>query len=406
MQTKIKNPVTGTFLICCSGLLLWVGPLNAQNNSNQALKAQLNAYYKQSIELMNTNKNAPALEVLQRYGQLQESIIVSEKDSNVAAINAAFNQNRSKRLSEIATKEQTIATLKTENDDIDAENRKMTRNTLMFFGVLTGLAVLILLNRFRKLAVLKELLELSNSRISKIESIISESRSAGNSAKSLFQQHTKINEQFTIAGAYLTRVGNDKQNELNKPLQMAVAGNTKILSFFNPETVEETGKQSTNLNALIDEVTDQAYHSKVLEYPDFNCTVQKDLEKILPNVELEPVQIKSVIFSILSNAFDAIREKRSNAPKGYDPKVTITTRKLPRFVQVRIKDNGTGISFKDPKVIFEPFFTTKNGAQHAGLGLSEAYRIMTVVHKGELLVESDSGQGTDIIIRFPIATIM
>jgi signal transduction histidine kinase len=187
---------------------------------------------------------------------------------------------------------------------------------------------------------------------------------------------------------------------------MAVAGNTKILSFFNPETVEETGKQSTNLNALIDEVTDQAYHSKVLEYPDFNCTVQKDLEKILPNVELEPAQIKSVIFSILSNAFDAIREKRSNAPKGYDPKVTITTRKLPRFVQVRIKDNGTGISFKDPKVIFEPFFTTKNGAQHAGLGLSEAYCIMTVVHKGELLVESDSGQGTDIIIRFPIATIM
>ncbi|MBK8414313.1 MAG: HAMP domain-containing histidine kinase [Bacteroidetes bacterium] len=86
--------------------------------------------------------------------------------------------------------------------------------------------------------------------------------------------------------------------------------------------------------------------------------------------------------------------------------MTITTRKLPRFVQVRIKDNGTGITEKDPKKVFEPFYTTKGKDIHTGLGLSESYRIIQVLHKGELLIESDPAQGSDFIVRFPILSLM
>ncbi|MBK7970091.1 MAG: hypothetical protein IPK08_14765 [Bacteroidetes bacterium] len=132
-----------------------------QDNNNAARKIQLGAYRKQATELMNTNKNAPALEVLQRYGQLQEAIIIAERDSIINGLTENFNNGRMQRLQQINSKGATIKTLKSENDDIDAENLKMTRNTLLIFGILIGLAVLILLNRFRTLAGLKEQLELS-----------------------------------------------------------------------------------------------------------------------------------------------------------------------------------------------------------------------------------------------------
>ncbi|MBL0342063.1 MAG: ATP-binding protein [Bacteroidetes bacterium] len=124
------------------------------------------------------------------------------------------------------------------------------------------------------------------------------------------------------------------------------------------------------------------------------------MEKILPKIDIIPDAIRIVVFNLLLNAFESVHEKKSKAPKGYQPKVTISTRKLPRFIQIRIKDNGTGISEKDTKQLLQAFYTNKKSEKNSGLGLSESARIINVAHKGELLIESDPGNGSDFIIRF------
>ncbi len=381
--------------------------VNGQDNNNAARKIQLGAYRKQATELMNTNKNAPALEVLQRYGQLQEAIIIAERDSIINGLTETFNKGRKQRIQEISSKEETIETLQSENDDIDAENLKMTRNTLLFFGILIGLAVVILLNRFRTLASLKEQLELSNSQINRMEGVISAVKNLDSKAASSSKLHQSIDQELQNSNGYLSRITGDKQHAMYKNGIALIAGTKKAIGLFADEAATVTGeKVNTDLNALIDEITDQAYHSMLKQSAEFQCTVVRDLEKILPKVDIDPHAIRIVMFSLLTNAFEAVKDKKSRAPKGYEPKITITTRKLPRFVQVRVKDNGTGIAEKDPKKVFEPFYTTKGKETHTGLGLSESHRIIQVLHKGELLIESDPGQGSDFIVRFPILSLM
>lgn len=378
-----------------------------QDNNNAARKIQLGAYRKQATELMNTNKNAPALEVLQRYGQLQEAIIIAERDSIINGLTENFNNGRMQRLQQINSKGATIKTLKSENDDIDAENLKMTRNTLLIFGILIGLAVLILLNRFRTLAGLKEQLELSNSQIKRMDGVINAVKSLDSKASDASKLHQTVDRELQHANGFLSRITGEKQHPMHKNAMTLLTGTKKAIGLFSNEPGLVAGeKVTTDLNALIDEITDQAYYSMLNQSAEFQCTLVRDLEKILPKVDIDPHAIRIVIFSLLTNALETVKEKKSRAPKGYEPKITITTRKLPRFVQVRIKDNGTGITEKDPKKVFEPFYTTKGKDIHTGLGLSESYRIIQVLHKGELLIESDPGQGSDFIVRFPILSLM
>jgi signal transduction histidine kinase len=144
----------------------------------------------------------------------------------------------------------------------------------------------------------------------------------------------------------------------------------------------------------------------IADHPGFNCNLSLDLEKILPKVEVIPDEIRFVIFSLLKNAFESVRERTATAPKGYEPIVTVTTRKLPRFVQVRVKDNGIGIPDKIADKIFEPYFTTRQSEKNPGLGLTISKEMITLHHKGELFVESDFSNSTDFIIRFPTLTLM
>ncbi|MBK6640173.1 MAG: hypothetical protein IPG39_02525 [Bacteroidetes bacterium] len=173
-----------------------------QDNNNAARKIQLGAYRKQATELMNTNKNAPALEVLQRYGQLQEAIIIAERDSIINGLTENFNNGRMQRLQQINSKGTTIKTLKSENDDIDAENLKMTRNTLLIFGILIGVAVLILLNRFRTLAGLKEQLELSNSQIKRMDGVINAVKSLDSKASDASKLHQTVDRELQHANGF------------------------------------------------------------------------------------------------------------------------------------------------------------------------------------------------------------
>jgi len=382
------------------------GFVSGQTRVNDDRSDIMRAYLKQYQDLTNTNKNAQAIEVLQKYNILQEVAYAREKDSLVKTLQENFIRNQASRSGEISEKENEIVLLKAGNEDIDRENLKMTRNTLLFFGILIGVAVLILLNRFRTLATLKEQFQLSNSYLTYMQKIALEAETDKRESSKLTVIADKALKHIEEASGIITKITTDKQHPQNKLAALLVSNTQKATHLLQPETPVETGiKLNTDLNQLIDEVTDQVYQYYRAETSEFDCAIVRDLEKILPKVDIIPEDIRLVIFNLLMNAFDSVNEKRRQAPKGYQPKVTISTRKLPRFVQIRIKDNGMGITEKEPKVLLEPFYTNRKSEKNPGLGLAESARIINVVHKGELIIESDPGNGSDFIIRFTTLTL-
>jgi len=104
---------------------------------------------------------------------------------------------------------------------------------------------------------------------------------------------------------------------------------------------------------------------------------------------------------LINNAFYVVDEKKKQNQNGYDPTVTVTTKKENGKIEIKVKDNGNGIPQKVLDKIFQPFFTTKPTGQGTGLGLSLAYDIITKGHGGELKVETKEGEGSEFIIQLP-----
>jgi PAS domain S-box-containing protein len=159
--------------------------------------------------------------------------------------------------------------------------------------------------------------------------------------------------------------------------------------------------QPTNLNALLKEFANLAYHGMRAQTRDFNVELKYDLDDSLGPVRASPQDLSRVIINIMTNAFHATLEKGRAATKPYHPEVSITSRRLGEVVEVRIRDNGTGMPESVRDKIFEPFFTTKATGEGTGLGLSISYDIVVQQHGGSLSVESEPGAYTEFIITLP-----
>ncbi len=107
------------------------------------------------------------------------------------------------------------------------------------------------------------------------------------------------------------------------------------------------------------------------------------------------------ILNLYNNAFYAVNEKKIIQPEGYEPRVSVSTKKINDKVEIRVKDNGNGISQNLKDKIFQPFFTTKPTGQGTGLGLSLSYDIINA-HGGEIKANAKEGEGAEFIIQLPI----
>ncbi len=111
-----------------------------------------------------------------------------------------------------------------------------------------------------------------------------------------------------------------------------------------------------------------------------------------------------MILKLITNAFYTVSEKKKHQPEGYEPTVSVSTKKIDDKVEVKIADNGKGIPQNIVDKIFQPFFTTKPTGQGTGLGLSLSYDIVKA-HGGELKVETKEGEGAEFIILLPVQLI-
>ena len=159
-------------------------------------------------------------------------------------------------------------------------------------------------------------------------------------------------------------------------------------------------KEPTDINALADEYLRLAYHGLRAKDKSFNATMKTDFDESIGNINIIPQDIGRVILNLINNAFYAVNEKKESRQldNGYEPTVSVSTKKVDDKVEIRVKDNGNGIPQKILDKIFQPFFTTKPTGQGTGLGLSLSYDIVKA-HGGELKVETKEGEGSEFIIQ-------
>jgi signal transduction histidine kinase len=160
--------------------------------------------------------------------------------------------------------------------------------------------------------------------------------------------------------------------------------------------------RASDINALIDESLNLAYHGARAERPNFNVTLRREFDASAGMVEMFPQEITRVILNLVSNGFYAVT-KRSNEDRGsaFDPVLTAATRNLGDRVEIRIRDNGTGIPPDVKEKMFNPFFTTKPAGEGTGLGLSMSHDIVVKQHGGTIEVETKAGQFTEFRIVLP-----
>jgi len=161
-------------------------------------------------------------------------------------------------------------------------------------------------------------------------------------------------------------------------------------------------RQSADLNALLDETLNLAYHGARAQDPNFNITIERDFDRKIAPIEMVPQDISRVLLNLFGNGFYATDKRRREAADAtFQPVLKVATRDLGNQVEIRVRDNGTGIPPEFRDKLFQPFFTTKPTGEGTGLGLSISYDIVTQQHGGTITVDSREGEFTKFTIRLP-----
>jgi signal transduction histidine kinase len=157
-----------------------------------------------------------------------------------------------------------------------------------------------------------------------------------------------------------------------------------------------------DINALVEESLNLAYHGARAEKQGFNITLERSLDPAAGEVDLFPQEITRALLNLISNGFYAATKRKAEANGGdYEPTLAATTKNLGDRVEIRIRDNGTGIPPEVKDKLFNPFFTTKPAGEGTGLGLSISHDIIVKQHDGSIEVDTQPGEFTEIRIILP-----
>ena len=157
-----------------------------------------------------------------------------------------------------------------------------------------------------------------------------------------------------------------------------------------------------NINALVEEALNLAYHGARAEQPDFAITLQRSFDPEAGQADVFPQDITRVLLNLIANGFyAAIKRTGAIASEGHEPTLAAATRSLGDRIEIGIRDNGAGIPPEVQEKMFNPFFTTKPAGEGTGLGLSISYDIVVKQHAGSIEVDTQPGEFTEIRIILP-----
>ncbi|WP_247467552.1 ATP-binding protein, partial [Bradyrhizobium sp. 62] len=158
----------------------------------------------------------------------------------------------------------------------------------------------------------------------------------------------------------------------------------------------------SDINALVEESLNLAFHGARAEKPQFDVTLKRELDPAAGQAEVFPQEITRVLLNLISNGFHAVAKRKSDAGAAdYEPEVIVATRNRGDSIEIRIRDNGTGIPHEVKEKMFDPFFTTKPAGEGTGLGLSMSHDIVVKQHGGTIDVATEPGKFTEFTIQLP-----
>jgi signal transduction histidine kinase len=156
-----------------------------------------------------------------------------------------------------------------------------------------------------------------------------------------------------------------------------------------------------DINAIVEESLNLAYHGARAEKSGFNITLKRDLDPDAGMIDLYPQEITRVFLNLISNGFYAATKRKEAGEADFEPMLSASTKNLGSKVEIRIRDNGTGIPREVKEKMFNPFFTTKPAGEGTGLGLSMSHDIIVKQHGGKIDVDTKPGSFTEFIITLP-----
>jgi signal transduction histidine kinase len=160
-------------------------------------------------------------------------------------------------------------------------------------------------------------------------------------------------------------------------------------------------RRQVDLNTLVEEALNLAYHGARAQDASFNITLGREFDRDLAPIELAPQEMTRVLLNLFGNGFYAATKRQRGGRPDFQPTLTVATRELGDAIEVQVRDNGTGIPPEIRDKLFQPFFTTKPTGEGTGLGLSISYDVVVQQHGGTIEVDSRVGEFTEFTIRLP-----
>src|SRR5438876_88708 len=222
-----------------------------------------------------------------------------------------------------------------------------------------------------------------------------------------------LGEVKTATAPAVATLGDDERAEVDETIEMLTGNLGKIAehgrradSIVKSMLLHSRGgsadRQNADVNALVDEALNLAYHGARAQDQNFNIALERDLDRSLAPLDVVPQDVTRVFLNLFGNGFYAADKRGKEAnEKTFRPTLKVTTRDLGANVEIRVRDNGAGIPSEVKEKLFQPFFTTKPTGEGTGLGLSISYDIVTQQHGGSIAVASEVGEFTEFTVRFP-----
>jgi len=204
--------------------------------------------------------------------------------------------------------------------------------------------------------------------------------------------------------AEITELMDTLRGNLDKVVQHGKRADAIVKNMLLHSREGSGEHRSVDINTLVEESLNLAYHGARAEKQGFTITLERSLDPAAGEVDLFPQDITRVLLNLISNGFYAATKRTAETNHGdYEPTLIAATRNLGDRVEIAIRDNGTGISPDVKEKIFNPFFTTKPAGEGTGLGLSISHDIVVKQHGGSIEVDTQPGEFTEIRIILPRA---
>jgi GAF domain-containing protein/nitrogen-specific signal transduction histidine kinase len=204
--------------------------------------------------------------------------------------------------------------------------------------------------------------------------------------------------------AEISEIADTLQGNLDKVVQHGERADAIVKNMLLHSRQGSGEHRPVDINALVDESLNLAYHGARAEKQGFTITLERCFDPAAGEADVFPQEITRALLNMISNGFYAATKRKAVANGGnYEPTLAAATKNLGDSVEIRIRDNGTGITPEVREKLFSPFFTTKPAGEGTGLGLSISHDIIVKQHGGSIEVDTQPGEFTEFRIVLPRA---